>query len=127
MAYGFDHTSHAPIVVLWWRGETSREALKACLVELVTVFEGWTTPGRIIFDFSEVEGFDAELRRLLASWRATNRALIQEKVGAAAYVVTSRVVRGYMTAVDWLRPNRGLVKKVFSDRTSAVAWLEDEA
>ncbi len=124
MEYGIDQTTHAPIAVLWWRGETRRAELKACLAELAAVFESWPSPRRIIFDFSEVQGFDSELRRVLASWRATNRVLIQDKVGAAAYVITSRLVRGYLTAVDWLRPNPGLRKKVFSDRASAVAWLE---
>ena len=76
-------------------------------------------------DFGQVEGFDSAMRRLLASWRAKNAALIQEKIEAAAYVFTSRLTRGFLTAVDWLRPNDGMVRQFFQTRDEAFAWLRD--
>lgn len=127
MAYGFDHDSHAPILVLWWSGSTSREQVTACLDQLTEVFQGWESPGRIVFDFAEIGTFDADMRRLLASWRARNRVLIRDRVGAAGYVFTSRLARGYLTAVDWLRPAAGLNRRVFSTRAEAVTWLESQA
>ncbi|MBV1857482.1 MAG: hypothetical protein KUG77_03655 [Nannocystaceae bacterium] len=127
MAYGFDHESHAPILVLWWSGSTSREDLTACLDELTALFEGWDSPGRLVFDTSKLGDFDPDMRRLLASWRARNRALIENRVAAAAYVFTSRLTRGYLTAVDWLKPTPAFPRRVFSTRVEAVSWLESQA
>ena len=126
MAYGFDHDTHAPIVVLWWRGDTSRDEVTACLDELTVLFESWRRPGKVLFDFGEVGGFDSTMRRLLASWRAKHRHLIQDKVGAAGYVFSSKMARGYLTAVDWLRPNRGMNRRFFGTREEAVAWLNTQ-
>ena len=127
MAYGFDHDSHAPILVLWWRGSTSREDVTACLDQLTAKFESWGSAGRVVFDFSEVGEFDSAMRRLLASWRARNRVLIQDRVAAAGYVFSSLAARGYLTAVDWLRPTSGLNRRFFSTRAEAVEWLESQA
>jgi len=127
MPYGFDDESHAPILVLWWSGSTSREDVTACLDELTKRFEAWDAPGRIVFDFAEVGDFNADMRRLLASWRARNRRLLQDRVSAAGYVFTSRLSRGYLTAVDWLKPTPGFARRFFSTRAEALAWLESEA
>ncbi len=127
MAYGFDDDSHAPILVLWWSGATPREEVTACLEQLTERFKSWEAPGRIVFDFGEVGEFNADMRRLLASWRARNRLLIQDRVAAAGYVFTSRLSRGYLTAVDWLKPTPGFTRRFFSTRAEAVSWLESEA
>lgn len=126
MAYGFDDESHAPILVLWWRGSTPREDVTACLEQLTERFEGWDSPGRVVFDFAEVGDFKSDMRRLLASWRARNRVLIQDRVAAAGYVFSSLATRGYLTAVDWLKPTPGLNRRFFSTRAEAVAWLESQ-
>lgn len=127
MSYGFDHDSHAPVLVLWWSGSTSREDVTTCLDQLTEVFKSWDSPGHIVFDFSEVGDFNADMRRLLASWRARNRVLIQDRVAAAGYVFSSLAARGYLTAVDWLRPTLGLNRRFFSTRAEAVLWVESQA
>ncbi len=127
MAYGFDNHSHAPILVLWWSGATVREDVTTCLDELSRRFGSWDAPGRVVFDFAEVGDFNADMRRLLASWRARNRQLIQDRVDAAAYVFTSRLSRGYLTAVDWLKPTPDFARRFFATRAEAVRWLESMA
>lgn len=127
MSFGFDHDSHAPVLVLWWSGSTSREDVTTCLDQLTARFESWDSPGRIVFDFSEVGDFNSDMRRLLASWRARNRVLIQDRVAAAGYVFSSLAARGYLTAVDWLRPTSGLNRRFFSTRAEAIVWLDSQA
>jgi len=122
--FGFDRDSHAPIVVLWYRGQTHRDEVQACLDALAEEFESWSGPGWILFDFGGVSEFDSANRRLLASWRAKNAPLIRQKIDAAAYVFTSRLTRGFLTAVDWLRPNDGMVRRFFQSRAEAIDWLQ---
>lgn len=123
MPFGFDRDTHAPIVVLWYRGQPHRAEVQACLDALTEEFTSWPEPGHIAFDFVDVDGFDSAMRRLLASWRAKHARLIHDKVDAAAYVFNSRLTRGFLTAVDWLRPVDGLVRGFFGSLDEAVDWL----
>ncbi|MCR9164691.1 MAG: STAS/SEC14 domain-containing protein [Nannocystaceae bacterium] len=123
MSFGFDH-DHAPIVVFWWSGPFEAEDFTRSLEQLQSLFESWHAPGRIVFDFCDVEGFDAQWRRQHASWRAQNQRLFRTKIAASAYVFTSRLARGYLTAVDWLRPIDGVQRRVFGARRDAVEWLQ---
>ncbi len=124
MRYDIDDTTHAPVVVVSVGGDVERETLVRLLDELMTMYRSWTEPGLVVFDFSEVTAFDATLRRVLAAWRAQNKAELEVQIGAVAYVITSRVVRGYLTAVNWLRPH-ALPQRVCSDRATAIQWLRD--
>lgn len=122
MSYGFDQEEFAPIVVVWWRGPATRTELGACLDELTELYGQWSSPRLVLFDLSELGPADSAIRRQLASWRAKNRPLFDRAIGVAAYVFSSRLTRGYLTAVDWLRPAGG-VRKVFGTRDEALAWL----
>lgn len=125
MPHGLDYDTHAPIVRLWWRGDTERDAVASCLEAFTAMLESSERAVLLVVDFSELGTADAAARKQLASWRATHQRLIQAKVRAVAYVLTSRIVRGYLTAVDWLRPNRGIVRGSFATVDEAVVWLRE--
>lgn len=124
--YGFDRDTHAPIVVLWWRGEIDPDDFERCLEQLTEQFSSWDEPGYIVFDFADVGVFDSRRRQQLASWRAKNRQLIYAKVAAGGYVFTSKLARGYLTAVDWLRPLKGVKRGFFGSREEAIAWVQTQ-
>lgn len=122
MPYGYDQETYAPIVLVWWRGPARSVELAACLEELSALYRGFSEPRRVLFDLSELGAADSAARRQLASWRAKNRLVFEEKIAAAAYVFSSKLARGYLTAVDWLRPTGG-VRKVFGTREQGLEWL----
>lgn len=98
----------------------------ALLREYTQMLKSWSEPRFIVFDATKVTSFKPDLRRMLASWRASNKDLLRDKIRAGAYIMTSPVVRGYLTAVNWLRPTRGVVTtKVFSSFDDAAAWFEE--
>jgi hypothetical protein len=126
MPYGFDHDTHAPIVVLRWRGEIDPDDFARCLEQLTALFGSWNEPGYIVFDFADIGVFDSRRRQQLASWRAKNRQLIYDKVAAGGYVFTSKLARGYLTAVDWLRPLKGVKRGFFGSLDEAVSWVQSQ-
>jgi hypothetical protein len=126
MAYGFDHRTYAPIVVLWWEGDTSQDEVSRCLDELIAVIESWKEPGRILYDFTGVGSADASVRRQVASWRAEHHDLIVSKTQACGYVFGSKITRGYLTAIDWLRPHPGFSRGFFDRRDDGVRWLRQQ-
>ncbi len=122
MPHGYDQETYAPIVSVWWRGPASSAELTECLGELSALYRGFSKPRLVLFDLSELGAADSASRRQLASWRAKNQRVFEQKIAAAAYVFSSRLTRGYLTAVDWLRPTGG-VRKVFGTREEALEWL----
>lgn len=126
MPYGYDQETYAPIVTVWWRGPAGSAELAACLAELSELYRGFSTPRLVLFDLSELGPADSAARRQLASWRAKNHRVFEQKIAAAAYVFSSMLARGYLTAVDWLRPTGG-VRKVFGTREDALRWLREQS
>ena len=126
MRYEVDVHSHRPVVLYRVDGDGEREVVAQLLADLTERFERAQAPLRLLFDFTEVRLFDSSLRRQVAAWRGKNRALMQASIDAVAYVITSPLVRGYLTAVNWLRP-LGRPTKVFAELDAARAWLDEVA
>lgn len=126
MRYEVDPNSCRPVVVYRVEGDGERTAVAELLADLTARFEQAETPVLLLFDFTEVQLFDSALRRQVAAWRGKNRTLMQGSINAVAYVITSPLVRGYLTAVNWLRP-LGRPTKVFAERGPARAWLDEIA
>lgn len=122
MRYDIDRTTYAPIVVVSIGGDGDREVLIELLETLLVLYRSWDEPGRIVFDVGEVTAFDGALRRVLATWRAQNKAELEAKITAVAYVIKSQLVRGYFTAVNWLRPHP-LPQRVCADLEPALEWI----
>lgn len=79
---------------------TTSEASDA-LKETTQVFESWSQPRCVVFDLS-VEDVKADVRRLVTNWRQENAELIPSAVYGAAYVVRSPIIRGVLTALNWV-------------------------
>ena len=126
MHYDIDEVTHAPTVVVSVRGDTNRETLVVLLDQLLAVFRSWSEPGTVVFDVCDVAGFDANQRRVLATWRAQNQKFLEASIRRVAYVMTSRLVRGYLTAVNWLRPH-GIPQRVFPELQLAIDWLAEDS
>ena len=118
-------------------------------VVMLEVRDGATTPElRAMFDVLRTAGLrgkhhvtmtdsstvrampDATVRRFVAEQQAEVEALYGHLVIGSAVVVGSSVVRGALTAINWIKPTR--VPQVFTTtRMDALAhclsWLEQEA
>ena len=73
---------------------------------------------------------DATVRRFVAEQQAEVEALYGHLVIGSAVVVGSSVVRGALTAINWIKPTR--VPQVFTTTrmdalVNCIAWLEQEA
>jgi hypothetical protein len=126
MRYEVDTQTNAPVVRYRVEGDGDRAVVETLLSDLTARFERARTPLLLLFDFTEVQSFDSGLRRQVAAWRGKNRALMQTAIQAVGYVITSRLVRGYLIAVNWLRPH-GRTAKIFAEPESALAWLNEIA
>lgn len=95
----------------------------AALEETSRVFGSWTQPHCVVFDLS-VEDVKADVRRLVTTWRRENATLIPSAVYGAAYVVRSPVIRGVLTALNWVTSANIQNKAYFETRAEAIERCE---
>lgn len=103
-------------------GEFSDQDVEGFLSHLRDVVEH-RVPGQLILDITHDVGMPTAVQRKQIAeiiGRATNLQL----VGGHAVVVNSAVVRGTLTAINWVvRPS--FEEKVFGNPRDAVAWLAE--
>ncbi|MEM9068968.1 MAG: hypothetical protein AAGE52_10700 [Myxococcota bacterium] len=91
----------------------------------------WDAPRSVIFDLTELQYGGAEVRRILADWRKKNALLLRSSVYSGAYVISSAIVRGMLTAVGWVfRPPISRVAAVDTVANALVtvrAWEAERA
>ena len=109
----------------------------ATIPELRAMFDVLRTAGQrgkqhvTMTDSSTVRSMpDATVRRFVAEQQAEVEALYGHLVIGSAVVVGSSVVRGALTAINWIKPTR--VPQVFTTTrmdalVNCIAWLEQEA
>ncbi|MFK8001301.1 MAG: hypothetical protein AB8H86_17025 [Polyangiales bacterium] len=89
------------VVLFTIGGRPSAPEASSALKETSAAFKSWAYPRCVVFDLS-VEDVKADVRRLVTNWRQENARLIPSAVHGAAYVVRSPVVRGVLTALNWV-------------------------
>ena len=109
----------------------------ATIGELRTMFDVLRTAGLrgkphvTMTDSSTVRSMpDATVRRFVAEQQAEVETLYGHLVIGSAVVVGSSVVRGALTAINWIKPTR--VPQVFTTTrmdalVQCISWLEQEA
>jgi hypothetical protein len=104
-SFHYERTTVAADVVLWQmfgppdetRWERMLREAEAWLIEQ----EGRGRQWGMIIDPTEMTSVTANMRRAAGQWRARNMPLIANTCICAAYVATSPVWRGAITAVFW--------------------------
>lgn len=89
------------VVLFTIGGRPTAAEASAALRETAEAFKSWTHPRCVVFDLS-VEDVKADVRRLVTNWRQQNARLIPSAVYGAAYVVRSPIIRGVLTALNWV-------------------------
>jgi hypothetical protein len=78
-----------------------------------------------LHDGVRASGVDAAQRKRFAAHVDRNRNGLTKWCVAAAIVASSPIVRGIVTAVNWMSPPP-MPQRVFAKRDDAVAWLASE-
>ena len=66
---------------------------------------------------------NAKQRAFIAKWVGENVAKHHAHCLGVAYVAPSAIVRGFVTAVEWMH-SRPYPTQTFADRASALSWLD---
>ena len=66
---------------------------------------------------------NAKQRAFIAKWVGENVAKNHAHCLGVAYVAPSAIVRGFVTAVEWMH-SRPYPTQTFADRASALSWLD---
>jgi hypothetical protein len=107
------------VVVAWPSGPISDAEIEELLRTLARFY------GRahaVLHDGVRASGLTANQRRRMAQHAATYEEEVRRWVIASAAVATSPVVRGLITAVQWVAPSP-CPFKAFSVRAEAEEWL----
>ena len=118
----FDDANWPVVIVRYPREITPdewREHL-ACLVSLAEKGRPFAT----LADLAPAPNVHATMRRELVMAMERHDALFRSMIIAAAQVVRSPLVRGAMTAVNWIRPPP-FPARSFGDEESAYVWLRE--
>lgn len=96
------------------------------LLDYFTACETWsksvTSPVGWVIDLSNVVGVTAKQRALFAEYQERQTAFDRRYTRAAGLVVANSVVRGFVTAVYWLKPPV-YQYDIFGRREEALRWV----
>ena len=109
-----------PLVVVCWPAGPVTDAEIEELLRALSRYYGRSHA--VLHDGVRSTGLTANQRRRMAQHAATHDEEVRRWVLASAAVVTSAVVRGLITAVQWVAPSP-CPFKAFSERAEAEEWL----
>lgn len=89
------------IVLVTIAGTATMQDARLALAEAEGEYRTWTSPRCVVYDL-QVQDVRADVRSLMTTWRSENRALIGNAIYGGAYVVPSSIVRGLLTALNWV-------------------------
>lgn len=113
--------SQAPLIVFTIRGELTFAQLQKHLREYRSVLDRGR-PYVLLFDAREAGMADARNRKAYADFLNANADDLKLLCKGGAFVVTSSLIQGAMTAVLWLAP-LPFPHKVFTSLGEASTWL----
>lgn len=97
-------TRHWPIVIYTVEGTIDDEAeIQAYIAAINGLLERRKPYGSVI-DLTRATAPSAALRKRQADWQREHDAALRRYCRGAAFVTTSRLVKGAMIAIGWLQP-----------------------
>lgn len=103
MPYRLDDTRH-PLVVVTFEGQLTDDEMTKYLEDMETRVLGRRMPYAVVVDATRSRGIDARQRRIQADWLRRHEAEIRRFNRGTAFVITSPIVRGALTAIFWIQP-----------------------
>lgn len=112
--------SRFPFIVVTFNGPTTDESFEAYLQRLtdVSMRDG---PKAFLFDATLSEGAPPSQRKRMAQWMMQDMRKARGGFACVAFVFSSAVSRGVLTAILWLAPLR-LRHGIFAERKEAEAF-----
>lgn len=117
----FTDDSQAPLISFTIRGELTFAQLQDHLRDYRAILDRGR-PYVLLFDAREAGMADARNRKAYADFIITYTEDMKLLCKGGAFVVTSSLIQGAMTAVLWLAP-LPFPHKVFTDMKEATTWL----
>lgn len=117
-------SSRLPLVLIRFEGTLSDEELAGYLAQLTREVISQRQPYGMIFDAQRVAGVTAKQRRMQAEWMAEHEDALRRHSVGNAFVITSPLIRGALTAILWVRPMPG-EHVVVSTVQEAERWVTD--
>jgi hypothetical protein len=96
--------SRAPIVVVRFERSWTEGEFDAYLEAMETAVLSRREPTVTILDARDAMATPATQRRKQAAWLQKNEAVLRRYSLGTAFVITSPVVRGILTAILWIQP-----------------------
>jgi len=92
-----------PLVVVTFEGSVSDQEFERYLARLDTLW-GRNVRSAIVLEASRADRSPATQRRMQAEWLKKNDYLLRAHSAGTAFVISSALVRGSLTAILWLQP-----------------------
>lgn len=116
--------SEAPLFIFTLEDAPTFDQIQRHLRE----YQGILTRGRpfvVMFDATKAAMVDAKSRKAYADFLNTNAETMRHLIKAMAFIVTSSLVQGALTAVLWLAP-LPYPHKTFTSRDEGRDWLRSK-
>lgn len=114
-------TSRFPIVVMTVSGRVTSSDLEHMMVRYDALLAKGERYFNVVIQEAGADGFDAVQRKLIADWQRAQEARVKKVNVGSAIVLTSAMMRGALTALQWLAPPP-TPQRSFSTREEAMEW-----
>ncbi|GAB4207499.1 MAG: hypothetical protein OHK0013_25190 [Sandaracinaceae bacterium] len=98
-----DDTRH-PLVVVTFEGDVTDAEFVRYLAEMESRVLVRRRLSATVFDATKAGATSARQRRMQAEWMEKNEEALARYSAGSAFVITSPLVRGTLTAILWLKP-----------------------
>lgn len=95
--------SRFPLVIIRYVGTTSDDDFMRYLSKMEELVLHRRTTNAAVLDASAADATPAKQRRMQAEWMKSNEALIARYCVGNAFVITSPLLRGALTAIFWMQ------------------------
>jgi hypothetical protein len=114
-------TSRFPIVVMTVSGRVTPADLQHMMDRYDALLAEGERYFNVVIQEAGADGFDAVQRKQIADWQRSREARVKEVNVGSAIVLTSALMRGALTALEWLAPPP-TPQRSFSTREEAMEW-----
>lgn len=113
------------LIVVTFVGEATDAEFDAYLEQMAKELRATKEPTASILDGSRATGASARQREKQARWMKDNHDLLSTKSTGSAFVISSRIIRGILTAIFWVQKPPGPYV-IVETMTEARAWARSQ-
>ena len=118
-------TSQWPVIVYTAPGAVSDDEMQAVMDEVQTL-KRLGAVHALVLDVRKVSQLSPKQRRMITTQMEDDKAITEQFTAGVALVFESRLLRGFLTAIFWVRPAIAPTR-VFNAPQDAIAWCAAQA